>query len=75
MQYESLSMDNILLKGSTLRNTKYIIGIIIYTGHETKVMLNSKIPRIKKSKVYIYIKLKFYIDSQLINKNLYKNKF
>ena len=34
----SLSADNMLLRGSTLRNTEYVFGITIFTGHETKVM-------------------------------------
>lgn len=32
--------DQILLRGSCLRNTKDIVGICIYTGHETKIMKN-----------------------------------
>ncbi|KAK6133704.1 hypothetical protein DH2020_032614 [Rehmannia glutinosa] len=32
-------------KGCSLRNTQYIVGAVIFTGHETKVMMNSmKIP-------------------------------
>jgi phospholipid-transporting ATPase len=30
-----------LLRGSSLRNTEYIYGIVIFTGHETKIMKNS----------------------------------
>ena len=32
-----------------------MIGVAVYTGHETKVMLNSMVPSIKRSKVNIYI--------------------
>ncbi|KAK6922097.1 P-type ATPase, N-terminal [Dillenia turbinata] len=28
-------------KGCSLRNTEYIVGAVIFTGHETKVMMNS----------------------------------
>ena len=37
----SLSVENFLLRGSSLRNTDFIYGIVTYTGHETKIMKNS----------------------------------
>ncbi|KAL0408647.1 UNVERIFIED_CONTAM: Phospholipid-transporting ATPase 3 [Sesamum radiatum] len=40
-----LSPNQLLLRGCSLRNTDYIVGAVIFTGHETKVMMNSmKIP-------------------------------
>jgi magnesium-transporting ATPase (P-type) len=39
------------LKGSSLKNTEYIYGAAIYTGHETKIMKNSVGSRMKKSDV------------------------
>jgi phospholipid-transporting ATPase len=30
------------LKGSSLRNTEWVYGITIYTGHDTKLMKNMK---------------------------------
>lgn len=47
----TLSNDQVLLKGSILRNTEWVYGISIYTGHQTKVMKNSLEARNKKSKV------------------------
>jgi magnesium-transporting ATPase (P-type) len=35
-----VGVDQILLRGSNLRNTEYIYGLIVFTGHETKVMKN-----------------------------------
>ena len=32
-----LSNDNVVLRGMSLRNTEMIIGIVVYTGHETKI--------------------------------------
>ncbi|RZB51825.1 Phospholipid-transporting ATPase 3 [Glycine soja] len=32
-----LSPNQILLRGCSLRNTEYIVGVVIFTGHETKV--------------------------------------
>ena len=45
--------DQLLLRGSSLRNTGRIIGIAIYAGHDTKVMMNqcsapNKTSRIEK---------------------------
>ncbi|CAN6288228.1 unnamed protein product [Urochloa humidicola] len=36
-----LSPNQLLLRGCSLRNTEYIVGAVIFTGHETKVMMNS----------------------------------
>ena len=36
-----LSVDNVLLRGSSLKNTEFIYGISIFTGHDTKIMKNS----------------------------------
>lgn len=45
----ALSYENFLLRGSSLRNTKWIVGIVVYVGHETKIMLNSSPARKKFS--------------------------
>ena len=37
----SLSSDNLLLRGSSLRNTEWIVGVVTYTGHDTRIMRNS----------------------------------
>ena len=44
------SIDQLLLKGSYLKNTDYIIAVVAYTGHETKIMQNAKVPKSKHSK-------------------------
>ncbi|KMZ61764.1 putative Phospholipid-transporting ATPase [Zostera marina] len=36
-----LSPNQLLLRGCSLRNTEYIVGSVIFTGHETKVMMNA----------------------------------
>ena len=48
-----LDPDQVLLRGSTLRNTEYILGVVVYTGHETKIMKNSTKAKAKKSKIQI----------------------
>ena len=34
-----LGTDQILLRGSQLKNTIWIYGIVIYSGHDTKLMM------------------------------------
>ena len=46
-----LDPKQLLLKGAKLRNTQWIIGIVCYTGHNCKIMKNSKDPRVKYSSV------------------------
>jgi len=41
--------NEILLRGSKLRNTKWIFGIAVYTGAESKLMMNSTKPPLKQS--------------------------
>ncbi|XP_062331712.1 phospholipid-transporting ATPase IA isoform X3 [Osmerus eperlanus] len=47
----SLGPDQILLRGAQLRNTQWIHGIVVYTGHDTKLMQNSTRPPLKLSNV------------------------
>lgn len=47
----SLSYENFLLRGSSLRQTDYIIGAAIFTGHGTRIMKNSVGARAKFSRV------------------------
>ena len=46
-----ITIKEFLLKGSILKNTNWIIGIIIYTGMNNKIILNSKSPRMKISTI------------------------
>ena len=46
-----VDQKQLLLKGAKLKNTKWIVGLIIYTGHNCKIMKNSKDPRVKLSTV------------------------
>ncbi|KAJ3065564.1 hypothetical protein HDU98_011079 [Podochytrium sp. JEL0797] len=47
----SIGMNSMLLRGCILRNTKWVIALVIYTGAETKIMLNSGITPSKRSKI------------------------
>lgn len=46
-----VSNEQFLLRGSSLKNTDWIVGVVIYTGHQTKIMLNSASSRKKTSKL------------------------
>ncbi|XP_077642884.1 phospholipid-transporting ATPase VB [Lonchura striata] len=46
-----LNIENLLLRGCTIRNTEAAAGIVIYAGHETKAMLNNSGPRYKRSRI------------------------
>ncbi|XP_060103342.1 phospholipid-transporting ATPase VD-like [Heteronotia binoei] len=50
-EHVGLSKENLLLRGCTIRNTEAVVGIVVYAGHETKVMLNNSGPRHKRSKL------------------------
>lgn len=48
---EPISINNLLLRGSSLRNTKWVIGVVVYTGAESKIMLNSGQTPAKRSRL------------------------
>ncbi|KAL5228484.1 hypothetical protein ABZP36_016749 [Zizania latifolia] len=47
----SLGPSNIVLRGCELKNTTWAIGVVVYTGKETKVMLNSSGAPSKRSRL------------------------
>nr|XP_040137239.1 phospholipid-transporting ATPase IB-like isoform X6 [Ictidomys tridecemlineatus]XP_040137240.1 phospholipid-transporting ATPase IB-like isoform X6 [Ictidomys tridecemlineatus] len=47
----SVGPDQMLLRGTQLKNTQWIIGVVIYTGFETKLMQNSIKSPLKRSQV------------------------
>ena len=46
-----LDIDNFILRGCSLKQTSYIYGIVIYVGHDTKIMRNSVSAKEKVSKI------------------------
>lgn len=51
----SLSQSNIVLRGCQLKNTEWIIGVVVYAGQETKAMMNSAVSPSKRSKLESYM--------------------
>jgi len=45
----SFGIKNCLLRGTFLKNTKWIIGISLYTGHDTRIIQNQRQPPHKTS--------------------------
>ncbi|KAF2873177.1 hypothetical protein BDV95DRAFT_490073 [Massariosphaeria phaeospora] len=48
---EPVSINNLLLRGSQLRNTEWVLGVVMFTGEETKIMINSGITPSKRAKI------------------------
>ncbi|CAG9334297.1 unnamed protein product [Blepharisma stoltei] len=60
-----IDINQIILRGSSIRNTKWVLGLVVFTGIDTKLMKNSKPPPHKRSnverKVNKYLALVFSI--------------
>jgi phospholipid-transporting ATPase len=46
-----IEVEQILLRGAVLKNTRRIYGVAVYTGRHSKLMMNSEDPPHKRSKV------------------------
>lgn len=45
----AVQVSNVLLRGTVLRNTDWVIGLVINTGHDTKIMMSSTATKPKTS--------------------------
>ncbi|EUC67649.1 phospholipid-translocating P-type ATPase [Rhizoctonia solani AG-3 Rhs1AP] len=48
---EPVTINEMLLRGCTLRNTSWVIGMVLFTGADTKIMLNGGATPSKRSKI------------------------
>jgi phospholipid-translocating ATPase len=48
---EPVTINEILLRGCSIRNTAWIIGLVLFTGKDTKIMLNGGDTPSKQSKI------------------------
>lgn len=46
-----ISANQMLLKGAIIKHTGWVVGFVLYTGLNNKIILNSKRPRMKISKI------------------------
>jgi len=64
-----LSHMNLLLKGSILRATEYIYGVVIYTGPDSKIMRNMQKGRVKFS--FVNLMLNYFIGALFVMQILF----
>lgn len=50
-----LSQSNIILRGCQLKNTDWVLGVVVYAGQETKAMMNSAASPPKRSRLESYM--------------------
>lgn len=48
---EPVTIDNVLLRGCNLRNTEWVLGVVLFTGHDTKIMMNAGITPSKRARI------------------------
>lgn len=46
-----IDSKNLLLKGAKVKNTKWVVGIVMYTGTETKIQMNATTAKSKMSQM------------------------
>ncbi|GAB5367271.1 hypothetical protein AAMO2058_001215800 [Amorphochlora amoebiformis] len=56
-----MDSSQFLHRGSVLRNTNWAIGLSVYTGHQTKIALNSADPPVKRSTIDKIVDRMLYI--------------
>ena len=55
----ALSLDNLLLRGSRVKNTDWVFALVLYTGDDTKLVLNLRPPPSKRS--HVELRLNAYL--------------
>ena len=69
-EFFDLTYKNIALRGSLLRNTNFIIGIVLYVGTDTKAHMNNKRRRRKQSwllyRMHEFIKRLFIVILSIV---------
>ena len=48
---EPLSINNMILRGCSLRNTEWVLCVAVFTGSDSKIMLNSGVTPIKRPRL------------------------
>ncbi|CDO93339.1 unnamed protein product [Kluyveromyces dobzhanskii CBS 2104] len=63
---EPININNLLLRGCTLRNTKWAMGIVLFTGPDTKIMLNAGATPTKVSRISRDLNLSVFLNFALL---------
>lgn len=66
----SIDLSMTLLRGTVLRNTEWVIGIVLFTGLDSKIMMNSGGTPSKRSKVERQMNPMVYVPSFFRNQLL-----
>lgn len=61
-----LNNKNLLLRGCTVRNTDFAVGLVVYTGHDTKVMKNLGKTRFKRTELDYQMNVLIYIIAVML---------
>ena len=48
---EYLNYDNFIERGCSIQNTEWVLAVVVYTGHDSKIMMNSISGKMKYSTV------------------------
>jgi phospholipid-translocating ATPase len=48
---EPIGINNLLLRGCSVKNTEWVLGMVIFTGQQSKIMLNSGITPSKRAQL------------------------
>ena len=48
---EPIGINNMLLRGCSLKNTEWVLAVVVFTGAESKIMLNSGITPSKRARL------------------------
>lgn len=61
-----VNMQTVLLRGTVLRNTGWVIGIVLYTGEDTRIVMNAGGTPSKRSKVERQMNLQVFLNLVLL---------
>jgi len=62
-----VNMQTVLLRGTVLRNTGWVIGIVLYTGEDTRIVMNAGGTPSKRSKVERQMNLQVYVTPHFVS--------
>jgi len=57
----SLNSNHLLPRGAIMKETKYVYALVVYTGDQTKIMLNNDPPRFKRSHMDLVMNKQMYL--------------